>query len=403
MADQKQTFKWVGINRDGNRVSGMVKGNSITDAQNELKRKEIEIIDLHVSRSLNLQFGKQKVGTKDILTFTHYLSTMIAAGLPIIQALDILSRDEDNIKMHDFIVSVKSNVSAGKTLSESFVKFPEYFSNLYCSLIRTGEKSGALDKILNRLGTYLEKTEALKRKIKKAMIYPIAIVTVAIVVSLILLLFVVPKFQQIFSSFGAKLPLFTRIVIEFSNFLQSYWWVILGAGIGLGFWLKNRLKHSSEARKRKDYILLKIPVLGGIFKKAIIARYTRTLAITLEAGMPITDALKSMQDIVGNRIYGDAIQKVYSDVVNGNQLSVSMAKTNLFPNMAIQMISVGEASGSLGAMLNRIADYYEDDVNNIVDNLSSLLEPLIMAVLGVIIGGFVIAMYLPIFKLGGLF
>jgi len=403
MADEKQSFKWTGINRSGQRITGVVKGNSLAEAQIELRRKEIEVIELRTISEKKFNLGKKKVKNKDILIFTHYLSTMIAAGLPIIQALDILSHDDDNKKMQDFIISLKSNVSAGKTLSESFSKYPQYFNNLYCSLIRTGERSGALDKILNRLGIYLEKTEALKKKIRKAMIYPAAIITVALIVSLVLLIFVVPKFEEIFSSFGAKLPAFTRMVIGFSNLLQSYWWVILIAGIGGFFGFRQWLKKSENARYQVDAVLLRLYILGPILKKAIIARYSRTLAITLEAGMPITDALKSMEEIVGNKVYASAVQKIYKEVVNGNRLSIAMANTKLFPNMAIQMISVGEASGALGEMLNRIADYFEDDVNNIVDNLSSLLEPLIMVVLGVIIGGFVIAMYLPIFKMGGLF
>jgi type IV pilus assembly protein PilC len=281
--------------------------------------------------------------------------------------------------------------------------YPQHFNELYCNLIGAGEKSGTLEKILKRLGNYLERTETLKRKVKKALVYPAAIMTVALGVSLILLLFVVPQFQKMFTSFGAQLPLFTRMVVNLSDFLRSYWWLLI-AGSVFGVYLARRsIAESESAQYAIDRYALKVYVIGDVLQKGVIARFARTLATTLEAGMPIVDSMRSMSLIMGNRIYSKAVLDICNDVVNGKQLSAAMESTKLFPNMAIQMIAVGEASGALADMLNKVADYYEDEVNAIVDNLSSLLEPVIMVVLGLIVGTFVVAMYLPIFKIGSLF
>lgn len=404
MADTAQTFQWTGINKQGKRVKGNLEAADSKEAQGELRKRDIEIVTIKQKARGGFSFKKkQKVKPKDILLFTRYLSTMMSAGLPILQALDVVGHDQDNATMHSFITALKTNVEGGKTLGESFAEYPQYFGQLYISLIKTGEKSGALDKILKRLGDYLEKTEALKRKIKKAMIYPAAIITVAMIVSLILLLFVVPRFQTIFSSFGKDLPAFTRYVINLSSFLKSYWYIVVAAVVGLVFWIRYKLRTSEKFCVKKDAMMLKMPVIGPLLRKAIIARFARTLAITLDAGMPIVDAMKSMADLMGNRLYTKAVIDICHEVVSGTQVNVAMSNTKLFPNMAIQMISIGEVSGSLSEMLNKVADYFEEEVNHTVDNLSSLLEPLIMAVLGVIIGSFVIAMYLPIFKMGSLF
>lgn len=403
MADNQQTFQWVGIEKSGKRSSGYIQAADSKDAQNELAKRGIEIVKIEAKRTFRFGRKKLKVKPKDILLFTRHLSTMVSAGLPLMQALDVIGRDQENPGMQNIINTMRSNIASGKTLSESFSQYPQYFSDLYCSLIKTGEKSGTLDKILKSLGSYLEKTEALKRKIKKAMVYPAAIIVVAFVVTMVLLIFVVPRFQSVFSSFGAQLPAFTRIVIHVSEFLRSYWWIVIGLIVGGVIALRRALKQSEAMREKKDALMLKLPVLGGILRKAIIARYTRTLAITLDSGMPIVDAMRSMAEVMGNSLYSKAVLQICSDVTSGNQLYVSMTSTKLFPTMVTQMIAIGEASGSLGEMLNKIADYYEEEVNGIVDNLSSLLEPLIMVVLGVIIGGFVIAMYLPIFKIGSLF
>ncbi len=408
MADNKQSFQWSGINNQGKRLDGVVMAADIKEAQTELARMGIEVIELTPKRGFSFSFNfskssKGKVKPKDILLFTRYISTMLSSGMPIIQALDILSKDSENPALQEMITTIKNNIAGGKTLAESFKLYPDHFSDLYCNLISAGEKSGTLEKILKRLGSYLERTEMLKRKIKKAMIYPAAIMTVALGVSLILLLFVVPQFQKMFSSFGAQLPWFTRMVVNLSDFLRAYWWLIGIAIAGGIFGLRRYMRESEEAQLMVDKAALRLYIIGNVTQKGTIARFARTLATTLEAGMPIVESMKSMSLIMGNRVYSKAVLDICNDVVNGKQLSVAIEATGLFPNMAVQMIGVGEASGSLSDMLNKVADYYEEEVNVIVDNLSSLLEPIIMVVLGVIVGTFVVAMYLPIFKIGSLF
>ena len=408
MADTTPAFQYTGINRQGKRVQGTTKAMSITDAHSDLKKQGVEIISIKEKAVVTSVMGLTmervpKVKNKNILLFTRYLSTMLASGLPLLQALDIIGQDQENKAMHSFVAALRSNVSGGKTLAETFKQYPQYFNELYVNLISAGERSGSLDKILKRLGVYLERTETLKGKMKKALIYPAAIVTVALLASSIMLILVVPKFAAMFKSFGAQLPYFTRIVLSISNFMQHYWWLLILMIIG-GAWLFRYLRRTSPVFERQvDRIVLRTFVVGPIMTKGIIARFTRTLSTTLDSGMPITEALRSMTGIMGNKIYSEAIKKIADDVTSGHQLNVSMSASGLFPNMVIQMISVGEVSGNLGEMLQKIAEYYEEEVNNIVDNLSSLLEPLIMLVLGVVVGGLVIAMYLPIFKLGSLF
>jgi type IV pilus assembly protein PilC len=404
MADNLQAFEWNGINAQGKRVKGILRVNDGKEVQAELKKQGIELIGFKLRKEINVSFGKGSgVKLKNILLFTRNLSTMLASGLPILQALEVISHDKDNDVMRGFIAKLRSNISGGKTLAETFAEYPEHFSSLYTSLIKAGEKSGTLDKILVRLGNYLERSETLRKKVKKALIYPAAIITVAFIVSSIMLIFVVPKFKSLFDSFGAKLPLFTRIILGISNFMQSYWWIVVLI-IMIAVWLFRRsMRNSLKFHFWVDSTLLKTPIIGEILRKAVIARFARTLSTTLESGMPITEAMRSMVDIMGNRVYSKAIAQICSDVTSGHQLNVSMTSSGLFPHMVIQMISVGEASGSLSPMLHKVADYYEEEVNYAVDNLSSLLEPLIMLLLGVIIGSLVIAMYLPIFKLGSLF
>jgi type IV pilus assembly protein PilC len=409
MADTVPAYQWTGINKQGKRIQGTTKAATLTDAHAELRKQGVEIISINAKKAssgnvMGMTMTRvPKVKNKNILLFTRYLSTMLASGLPLLQALDIIGQDQENSAMHAFVATLRSNVSGGKTLAETFKQYPAYFNELYVNLISAGERSGSLDKILKRLGVYLERTETLRGKIKKAMIYPAAIITVALLASSIMLILVVPKFAAMFKSFGATLPLFTRIVLSFSNFMQHYWWFMLAVIFGSIWLFKRMLRLSPDFQRRVDKFVLRVPVIGNILKKGIIARFTRTLSTTLDAGMPITESLRSMSGVMGNTIYAEGIRKIGDDVTNGHQLNVSMSASNLFPNMVIQMISVGEVSGNLGDMLTKIAEYYEEEVNNIVDNLSSLLEPLIMLVLGVVVGSLVIAMYLPIFKLGSLF
>jgi type IV pilus assembly protein PilC len=401
MGESAQSYKWSGFNQQGQRKSGVLRAADVKDAQSELKKSGIDIISLEPHKGL-FPARQKKIKVKDIVLFTRYLSTMIAAGLPIMQALDIISNDQENPSMKTLLMNLKNDIGSGKAMSETFAQYPKYFGGLYCSLIKAGEKSGTLDKILNRLATYLEKTESLKRKVKKALTYPIAIMAVAMIVSGILLIFVVPQFDKMFASFGAQLPFFTRMIVNLSDFLRDYWYIMLGGIVGFVFGLRYYLRTSEALRNRIDRWKLKMYVIGPVLQKGIIARFTRTLSTTIEAGMPIVESIKSMTAIMGNSVYSAAILKMCDDISSGHTLSVSMANTKLFPNMVIQMISIGEASGRLPEMLNKVADYYEEEVNSIVDNLSSLLEPLIMLVLGGIVGTFVVAMYLPIFKMGSL-
>jgi type IV pilus assembly protein PilC len=408
MADNLKNFQWTGIDIKGKRVQGVLQLVDAKDAAVELKKNGVELISIQAQSQLSMPnfklfSRKKKIKAKDILLFTRFLSTMMTAGLPIVQALDIIAHDQGNPSMQALVMSIKNNVASGKTLAESFSQYPECFGDLYCNLIKSGEKSGTIDKVLKRIGNYLEKSENTKRKIIKAMIYPAAIITIAGIVSLVLLIFVVPQFQTMFSTFGAKLPFFTLVVVHVSEYVRSYWWVALII-VALSVWLvKQSMRKSSYIQDQLDKWLLRFYIIGPILQKGIIARYTRTLATTLEAGMPIVESMRSMSNIMGNRVYIKAIEQICNDVTSGRQLSASMNATKLFPNMVIQMIAVGEASGSLAEMLNKVADYYEDEVSSIVDNLSNLLEPIIMAVLGVIIGGFVVAMYLPIFRMGSIF
>jgi type IV pilus assembly protein PilC len=404
MADNLLSFDWTGIDKDGKRVRGTVRVPDGKDVQAELRKQNVELISFKQKNVFNIQLtGPKKVKLKNILLFTRYLSTMLASGLPIMAALEVISHDQDNEAMHSFVIKLRSNIAGGKTLAETFAEYPEYFSELYSSLIKAGEKSGTLDKILVRLGDYLERSETLRKKVKKALIYPAAIITVAFIVSTIMLVLVVPKFKALFDSFGAKLPLFTRIILGISNFMQSYWWMVVIAIIAIIFAIRRGLRQSPPFRYWMDKSMLRLPIIGPILTRAIIARFSRTLSTTLESGMPITDAMRSMAEIMGNVVYSKAILQICNDITSGHQLNTSMSTSKLFPNMVIQMISVGEASGSLSDMLHKVADYYEEEVNYAVDNLSSLLEPLIMLILGVIIGSLVIAMYLPIFQLGSLF
>lgn len=396
-----QRYQWTGMSKSGSRVRGVIQSTDIKSAEAELKASGVEVISLKIKPRLSFSFIHQKkIKPKEIILFTRYLTTMLSAGMPILKALEVIARDQENPSLKSVVTSLKNNISSGLTLSDSLSKFPEYFSELYVNLTSAGEKSATLDKVLERLVKYLEKIDRLKSKVKAALIYPITIVVIALSVSLILLLFVVPQFQTMFQNAGVQLPVFTRIVIHASDALRHYWWMFLGLVI-FGVWGINFLKRTNEyAANKMDEFILRLYIVGPIIKKSIIARFTRTLAITLDAGLPIVDSMKSMIPIMGNRKYSKGLANVCDDIINGNQLASSLESTRLFPNMVVQMVSVGEASGSLGEMLNNIANYYEDEVDYIADNLSTILEPIIIVVLGVIMGCFIVAMYLPIFKLG---
>lgn len=396
-----QAFQWTGINKQGLRVNGQIEATDIKHAEAEIRNNGIEIISINSKKATTTTFwGSKKIKTRDIILFTRYLSTMLNAGMPILNALEVISRDQDNLAMKSMVTTVRSNISAGMNFSDALAQFPQYFSELYVNLTRAGERSATLDKVLKDLIKYMEKSERLKRKVKSALIYPTTIVLIAIAVSFILLVFVVPQFEKMFANSKVPLPIFTRIVIQFSNYLQHYWWMVFAGIIGLFYAIKIMKKRSEIFADKLDAFKLRIYVIGDVLKKSIIARFTRTLSITLEAGLPIVDSMRSMSNLMGNRAYTKAINRVSDDLVNGNELGNSLEATKIFPTMVVQMITVGEASGSLSEMLNNIANYYEEEVDNIADNLSTILEPVIIVILGVIMGCFIVAMYLPIFKLG---
>ncbi|KAF7772030.1 type IV pilus assembly protein PilC [Pseudoalteromonas citrea] len=395
------TFQWVGVSSRGKRLEGEMAGTSVALIKAQLRKQGIT--PSKVKRKPKALFGlnkTQKITAKDISITTRQIATMLMAGVPLIQALEMISSGVKNKSLSKLIASIADEVKAGQPLSRSLRAYPRYFDDLYCDLIQSGEQSGALDKIFDRVALYKEKAEALKSKIKKALFYPIAVVVVALIVTSILLIFVVPQFQDIFNGFGAELPAFTLMVIAISEFMQEYWWlaVILIAG-GI-YTYKEMLLRSKELRNFNDRLLLQLPVVGAILNKAAVARYARTLSTTFAAGVPLVDALDSAAGASGNVIYRDAILDIKGDVSSGNQMNWAMRNSKVFPDMVIQMVAIGEESGALDSMLAKVANIYEQEVDDLVDGLSSLLEPLIMAVLGVLVGGLIIAMYLPIFQLG---
>ncbi len=332
--------------------------------------------------------------------FSRQLATMMSSGVPLVQAFEIVGRGHENKGMQDLILSVKSDVEAGGALADGLRKHPAHFNELYVNLVTAGEASGILEAILHKLATYLEKIEALKSKIKSALFYPTAVIVVAFIITAILMIFVIPQFEQLFAGFGADLPPLTRLVITISQYFQEYWWLIFGALIGSVVGILKAKKRSVAVAHFFDRMLLKLPVLGGIIEKASIARFSRTLATMFAAGTPLVEAMSSVAGACGNIIFHDATLKMRDEISTGSQLQSAMRDTGIFPNMVVQMVAIGEESGALDAMLGKVADWYEQEVDDAVDALTSLLEPIIMAVLGVIIGGLVIAMYLPIFKMG---
>lgn len=393
------SFTWEGTDRKGTKVKGEMTGLNPALIKAQLRKQGINPTRVR-KKSVSL-FGKgKKIKPLDIALFTRQLATMMSAGVPLLQAFDIIGEGFDNPNMRKLVDDIKQDVAAGNSLANSLRKQPQYFDDLYCNLVDAGEQSGALETLLDRVATYKEKTEALKKKIKKAMTYPAAVIVVAVIVSAILLIKVVPQFQSVFEGFGAQLPAFTLFVIGISEILQEWWLLVLGAMFVLGFVLRHFYKKSEKFRDATDRGLLKIPLIGSILYKSAIARYARTLATTFAAGVPLVDALDSVAGATGNVVFRNAVEKIKGDVSTGMQLNFSMRTTGVFSSMAIQMTAIGEESGSLDEMLSKVATFYEDEVDNMVDNLTTLMEPMIMAVLGVLVGGLIIAMYLPIFQLG---
>ena len=401
MAKQQMiNFSWEGIDRTGARIKSEVSARSETLAKAELRRQGFKVIKIKKKSKPLFSRHKQNITTKDIAIFSRQLATMLSAGVPLVQAFDIVGRGHDNPSMQDLLMAIKSSVEGGNTLADSLGKHPEYFDELFCNLVHSGEQAGVLEGLLHKIAEYKEKTESIKAKIKKALTYPIAVLVVAFVVTAVLLIFVVPQFEDLFKGFGAELPACTHMVVGMSRFMQDYWWMVLGVLIGVGFVLSNLKRKSKAFNHGLDRLLLNIPVVGAIIRKAAIARFARTLSTMSSAGVPLVEALQSVSGATGNVVYGDAVLVMRDEVATGHQLQLTMRQVGIFPNMVVQMVAIGEESGSLDGMLAKVADFYEEEVDNAVDSLSSLLEPLIMSVLGIIVGGLIIAMYLPIFKLG---
>lgn len=395
---QQFPFVWEGTDKKGKRIKGKMLGVSEAAVKADLRRQGV--LAKKVRKEVQLFKSGKKITTEDIALFARQLATMLQAGIPMVQCFDIIGNGHDKPSMQKLVLAIKGDVEAGTTLHEALAKHPLYFDDLFVNLVEAGEHAGALETLLDKVATYKEKTEALKKKIKKALFYPAAVLAVAIIVTVILLIFVIPQFESLFKGFGADLPAFTQMVINLSKFVQDQgWWMALLAGAG-GYAFFYFKKRSRPMRRALDRMLLKAPVIGPIMVKAAIARYARTLSTMFAAGVPLVEALTSVAGATGNIVYEEATIKIRDEVSTGQRLQRSMEQTNLFPNMVIQMIAVGEESGSLDSMAAKVADFYEADVDAAVDSMSSLLEPLIMAILGVLVGGLVIAMYLPIFKLG---
>lgn len=395
------TFSWVGVNARGKKMEGELNGQSIAIVKAQLRKQGI--IPSKVKKKAQPLFGlssEPKIIPKDIAIFTRQVATMLLAGVSLIQALEMIAKGSEKKSLQKLITKITDEVKAGDPLSKALRAHPKYFDDLYCDLVESGEKSGALDRIFDRVALYKEKSEALKSKIKKALFYPIAVLTIALGVTVILLLFVVPQFQEIFSSFGAELPAFTLFVIAISEFMQNSWYILFGL-LGLAFYGFKQAHFKSKAvRDNTDRAILKIPAIGPILNKAAVARYARTLSTTFAAGVPLVDALESAAGASGNVVYREAILDIRNEVSSGNQMNFAMRNSGIFPDMVVQMVAIGEESGSLDDMLGKVATIYEQEVDDAVDGLSSLLEPFIMVVLGVLVGGLIVAMYLPIFQLG---
>ena len=392
-------FRWEGTDRKGKRVKGQTSGRSETDVKRALRKQGINPLRVRKQSGL-FGSGKRKIKSEDIAIFSRQMATMMAAGLPLVQALELVGQGHENPTMGELVLSLKSDVEAGNSFAEALGRHPVYFDDLFVNLVDAGEKSGTLETLLDKVALYKEKTEAIRKKVKKALTYPAAVVAVAFIVTGILLYFVVPQFQDLFQGFGADLPVFTLMVIALSQFVQEWWWVIL---IGLGataYGFTFIKKRSPAFRRLLDRISLRLPIIGVILHKSALARYHRTLSTMFAAGVPLVEALDPVARASGNIIFEEAVYGIRDEVASGTQLYQGMQGAGLFPPMATQMVAIGEESGSLDAMCAKVADYYESEVDAMVDSLSSLLEPLIMVVLGILVGGLVVAMYLPIFQLG---
>jgi type IV pilus assembly protein PilC len=399
-AVKSDMYVYEGTDKSGKKVTGEMSGASDALVKAVLRRKGINPLKVKKKAKPLFGGGKGKIGSKDITIFSRQMATMMSSGVPLVQSFEIVGRGHENRAMQELILAIKSDVEAGSTLTDALRKHPLQFSELYINLVGAGEQAGILEAILHKLATYLEKTESLKAKIKKALFYPTAVIVVAFIITTILMIFVIPQFQELFSGFGADLPALTQLVIQISKIFQAYWWAIALVIGGTAFAFLEARKRSKVFAHFLDRASLKIPIVGDILNKSAIARFSRTLSTMFAAGTPLVEAMVSVAGACGNILYYEATMKMRDEVSTGTQLQVAMRESQLFPNMVVQMVSIGEEAGSLDAMLGKVADFYEEEVDNAVDALTSLLEPMIMAFLGVVIGGLVIAMYLPIFQMG---
>ena len=394
-------FIWQGVNRKGKKTNGELSANSIIELKAQLRKQGIT--PSKVKKKAKPLFGlagDKAITPGDIAIISRQIATMLGAGVPLVQTIEMIGKGHNNGNMQKLLGEIGNKLSSGIPLSDCLRDHPRQFDDLYCDLVASGEQSGSLETIYDRIATYKEKAEALKAKIKKAMTYPIAVLVVAAVVTSILLIFVVPVFQEIFAGFGAELPAFTLFVVGISDFMVAYWYIGLAVIFIFIFLFKRAHRSSQKFRDQVDKKILKLPVIGDLLEKAAVARYARTLSTTFAAGVPLIDALESAAGAAGNAVFRDAILEVRAEVTSGMQMNLAMRNCSIFPDMVIQMVAIGEESGSVDDMLSKVANVYEAEVDNAVDNLTALLEPMIMAVLGVVIGGLIIAMYLPIFQIG---
>ncbi len=397
---QMETFTWVGLDKRGIKIKGEQISKSASLVKAGLRAQGIN--PQVVKPKAKPLFGKtgKKITGRDIAVFSRQLATMMAAGVPMVQGFEIVAGGQSNPRMKDMLTDIKTEIEGGSALNEALGKYPVQFDELFVNLVKAGESAGVLDTVLDTIANYKENIENIKGKIKKAMFYPAAVLAVAFIVASILLIFVIPQFEAVFKNFGADLPAFTQMLVAMSRFMVSYWWMVFGILIGGIFGLVMLYKRSDKFAHFIGRTLLKIPVVGQILRQSAIARFARTLGVTFRAGVPLVEALDSVSNATGSVVYNDAVKRIREDVAVGHQLQLAMRQTNLFPNMVTQMVAIGEEAGALDAMLFKIAEFYETEVNNAVDALSSLLEPMIMVIIGVVVGGMVVGMYLPIFKLG---
>lgn len=388
-------YSWEGKDKAGKIVKGETRGAGEASVSAHLRRQGITVTKIKKSAK-----GGGKVTDKDVTLFTRQLATMLKSGVPLLQAFDIVGKGHDNPAVARLLLDIKTDVETGSSLEQAFRKFPLYFDELFCNLIGAGEAAGILDSLLDRLATYKEKIQAIKSKIKSALFYPTSIIVVAFVITAVIMIFVIPAFKELFDSFGANLPTPTLVIMAMSDFFVTWWWAIFGGIGGSLYWFFYTWKRSKKLQRAMDIILLKLPIFGPLIRKATIARWTRTLSTMFAAGVPLVEAFDSVAGAAGNAVYYDATKQIQREVTSGSSLYAAMVNANVFPSMVLQMVAIGEESGAIDSMLSKVADFFEAEVDEAVDALASLMEPIIMVVLGTLIGGMVIAMYLPIFKMG---